>query len=221
MPVYIRTGGSLNKLIDKLPVELHIPGYNYCGPGTRLRERLARGDAPVNRLDTACREHDIRYNLYQDTENRRRADRKLADRSASLLRAKNVGIGERLSALGVLGAMKAKRALGSGLKIKRTNKPKKRKGTTEKKIRKLPIAHRGGFLPILAALGALGSLAGGAAGIAKAVSDARTNKAALAELKRHDLALEGRGLYLKPYKGKGMRRKTFLSKKKNHATKKK
>lgn len=25
--------GLVNKLIDKLPVELHLPGYNYCGPG--------------------------------------------------------------------------------------------------------------------------------------------------------------------------------------------
>lgn len=25
--------GILNKLIDKLPFELHLPKYNYCGPG--------------------------------------------------------------------------------------------------------------------------------------------------------------------------------------------
>lgn len=28
-----RGSGLVNKLIDKLPVELHLPGYNYCGPG--------------------------------------------------------------------------------------------------------------------------------------------------------------------------------------------
>lgn len=27
-----KTGrGLLNSLIDKLPIELHIPGYNFCG----------------------------------------------------------------------------------------------------------------------------------------------------------------------------------------------
>lgn len=25
--------GLVDKLIDKLPFELHLPGYNYCGPG--------------------------------------------------------------------------------------------------------------------------------------------------------------------------------------------
>lgn len=25
--------GFIDKLIDKLPVELHVPGYKYCGPG--------------------------------------------------------------------------------------------------------------------------------------------------------------------------------------------
>lgn len=25
--------GILNKLIDKLPIELHFPKYQFCGPG--------------------------------------------------------------------------------------------------------------------------------------------------------------------------------------------
>lgn len=25
--------GFLDKIIDKLPVELHVPSYQYCGPG--------------------------------------------------------------------------------------------------------------------------------------------------------------------------------------------
>lgn len=25
--------GLVDKLIDKLPFELHLPNYNYCGPG--------------------------------------------------------------------------------------------------------------------------------------------------------------------------------------------
>lgn len=47
-------------------------------------------------------------------------------------------------------------------------------------------------------------LAGGAAGIAKAVNDASAAKQQLAERKRHNGAMEtiavGKGLYLKPYK---------------------
>lgn len=25
--------GFLDRIIDKIPVELHLPSYNYCGPG--------------------------------------------------------------------------------------------------------------------------------------------------------------------------------------------
>ena len=52
-----RGKGLLNKVINKLPVELHILGYQYCGPGTKLRKRLSRGDPGINPLDTACKEH--------------------------------------------------------------------------------------------------------------------------------------------------------------------
>ena len=69
----------------------------------------------------------------------------------------------------------------------------------------LPIAKRGGFLPLLPVLGALGSLIGGAAGVAKAVSDRKAARRQLEELQRHNRAMEGRGLYLAPYKRRGGR----------------
>lgn len=28
-----RGSGFVDKIIDKLPFELHLPSYNYCGPG--------------------------------------------------------------------------------------------------------------------------------------------------------------------------------------------
>ena len=54
-----RGKGVLNKVINNLPVELHIPGYQYCGPDTKLTKRLARGDPGINPLHKACKEHDI------------------------------------------------------------------------------------------------------------------------------------------------------------------
>ena len=34
-------GGSLlNKVINNLPVEMHLPGHNFTGPGTKLNKRL-------------------------------------------------------------------------------------------------------------------------------------------------------------------------------------
>ena len=55
-------------------------------------------------------------------------------------------------------------------------------------------------------LGALGSLIGGAASVAKAVNDSKAMRCQLEELQRHDRAMEqGRGLYLAPYKyGRGL-----------------
>ena len=82
------------------------------------------------------------------------------------------------------------------------------------KPRILPVPKIGGALPALliptmAALGAAGSVAGGAAGIAKAVNDAKAAKRALEESERHNKSMEaiaiGKGLYLKPYrKGLGL-----------------
>jgi hypothetical protein len=57
----------VNKLIDKIPIELHLLGYNFCSPDTKLAKRLARGDSGVNLLDSACKVHDIsglQMNIY-------------------------------------------------------------------------------------------------------------------------------------------------------------
>ncbi|KYQ54680.1 hypothetical protein ALC60_06445 [Trachymyrmex zeteki] len=134
--------GLLNKTINALPFEVHIPGYQFCGSGTRLAKRLARGDR---------------------------------------------------------GAMKAKTKLGMGMK--------RRRKTKRKKILPVEVTKRGGFLPILPMLDALGSLIGGAASVARAVSD---RKAARRQV-------EGRGLYLTPYKrsGGGVKKRMKRSKKKN------
>ena len=59
--------GIINNLINKLPFEIHIPGYSYCGPGTKLKECLARGDQGINPLDSACKDHDIAHS--QNREN--------------------------------------------------------------------------------------------------------------------------------------------------------
>ena len=78
---------------------------------------------------------------------------------------------------------------------------------------------KGGFvftLPMLAAAAAAaGSLAGGASSIANSVNQKKAADKALAEKKRHNLAMEakkGDGLYLKPYQtktGKGLYLKTY------------
>jgi len=61
MSATVKGRGLLNRAINTLPFELHIPGYQFCGPGMHLEKRLARGDRGINPLDAACREHDIAY----------------------------------------------------------------------------------------------------------------------------------------------------------------
>ena len=51
----------VDNLINLLPFEIHGPGYHFCGPGTRLNERLEKGEKDVNPLDDYYREHDIAY----------------------------------------------------------------------------------------------------------------------------------------------------------------
>ncbi|KAL7294509.1 hypothetical protein TKK_0012500 [Trichogramma kaykai] len=87
---------------------------------------------------------------------------------------------------------------------------KKAGGRKKVKIpRVLPVSGKiGGALPFLiplfAGLSAVGALGGGAAGIAKAVNDAKAAERQLHETKKHNRKMEaialGKGLYLKPYK---------------------
>lgn len=121
--------GLLNSAINKLPVELHLPGYRYCGPGTHLRKRLQRGDPGINPLDEACKEHDIAYSTHKDLAHRHRADLLLQDKAWKRAKSSGASLGERASALLVTGAMGAKRKLGMGCKTRRRR--------------------RGGSLPIL------------------------------------------------------------------------
>ena len=70
-------GGSiLNKMINNLPVEMHLLGHNFTGPGTKLNKRLnadltpKEWSKPINRIDKASYHHDICYLKNNDTATR-------------------------------------------------------------------------------------------------------------------------------------------------------
>lgn len=244
--------GLINSIINNLPVELHLPGYQYCGPGTKLRKRLARGDPGINLLDKACKEHDIAYSKYHNTSDRHIADRILAEKAWQRFKSKDASLSERVNSLLVTNMMQAKVKMGMGMKQKSNKKTKNQKNLFRKAIRNarkviktrkpdtvsnaiklalqaardvikrkksvytpriIPVPKIGGVLPFLiplfAGLSAVGALAGGASGIAKAVNDASSAKKRLEESERHNKTMEaiamGKGLYLKPYrKGLGL-----------------
>jgi hypothetical protein len=107
--------GLVNSIINRLPVELHIPGYQYCGPGTKLDKRLTRGDPGINQLDKACKEHDIAYSQHKDIKQRHIADQLLEDRAWRRVKSRDAGLGEKSAAWAVTNTMKVKRKLGMGL----------------------------------------------------------------------------------------------------------
>uniref|UniRef100_A0ABD2VTA0 Phospholipase A2-like domain-containing protein n=1 Tax=Trichogramma kaykai TaxID=54128 RepID=A0ABD2VTA0_9HYME len=228
-----RGRGILDKVIDNLPFELHLKNYNFCGPGTHLAKRLARGDKGINPLDSACKDHDIAYSQ-KNYAIRSSADNTLAEKALERVRARDSSIGEKIAALAVAGAMKIKKGLGVKLaKVVTAAKKNIKRGKTSESVIKsaitgareavkkaggrkkvkipriLPVSGKiGGALPFLiplfAGLSTTGALAGGAAGIAKAVNDAKAAERELRETKKHNRKMEaiaiGKGLYLKPYK---------------------
>lgn len=119
--------GLVNGLINKLPFELHLPGYQYCGPGTKLAKRIARGDKGVNPLDAACKVHDIAYSNNKSLEERHKADYELEQQSWKRVKSPNSTLGEKAAAWFVTTAMKTKRKFGMGLKQKLSKKKCKRK----------------------------------------------------------------------------------------------
>lgn len=123
MLTFKKGGGLVDTLINKLPIELHIPGgYKFCGPGTKLEKRLEKGDKGINSLDDSCREHDIFYSQHKSLAERHKADKILEDKAWQRVKSRDASVGEKTAALIVTGAMKAKRKLGMGCKVKKTFK---------------------------------------------------------------------------------------------------
>ena len=86
-------------------MEMHLPGYRYCGAGTNLERRLERGDAPINKLDEACRDHDVAYSLHTSENDLSIADRELACKAWDLLNSEDAGRMEKAAAFVVASAM--------------------------------------------------------------------------------------------------------------------
>lgn len=118
-----KTGrGIIDHIVDKLP-EIHIPGYQYCGPGTDLNKRLQRGDPGINELDRSCKAHDIQYSKLKDSKSRREADKVLFKQSLRRIISSDAKLGERAAAALVSSLIGTKIGLTKvGLGIKKKKK---------------------------------------------------------------------------------------------------
>lgn len=106
--------GLINSVINHLPVELHLPGYRFAGPGTKLKERLARSERGINSLDELARSHDIAYENSNLLGDRRKADAILEDQAWENFKSGKTGLKEKAASWLVTTAMKAKRKIGGG-----------------------------------------------------------------------------------------------------------
>ncbi|GBP06422.1 hypothetical protein EVAR_64676_1 [Eumeta japonica] len=117
--------GLLDKTINSLPFELHLPGYQYCGPGTKLQKRLKQGDQGINSLDAACKNHDIVYSKNKDLNIRHQADKVLENKAWERVVSKDSSLAEKSFAYLVTNAMKLKQKFGMGVEKKKRRKMKK------------------------------------------------------------------------------------------------
>lgn len=127
-----KTGrGIIDHIVDKLP-EIHIPGYQYCGPGTDLNKRLQRGDPGINELDRSCKAHDIQYSKLKDSKSRRKADKVLFKQSLRRIISSDAKLSERAAAALVSSLIGAKIGLTKvGLGIKKRKRSKKMSSTAD------------------------------------------------------------------------------------------
>lgn len=123
LPAARHHGGDIQQALGKLPGapwakfsgEKHLPGYAYCGPGTRLDMRLGpdgqplAGLGPINRVDAACLKHDKSYDASEDIRSRQKAD---IDLIQDLNGIQDPSLGERFGRAVTKAGMKAKIVFG-------------------------------------------------------------------------------------------------------------
>ncbi|GBM31765.1 hypothetical protein AVEN_56878-1 [Araneus ventricosus] len=123
---------------------MHIPGYQYCGPFTKLEKRLKRGDPGKNRVDKACKKHDIKYSNTKDTKLKHIADQELLDDLDAIENPTNgiYPLGERQARATIKPIIKAKKRFGMAgvlsiycLKCKKKTETKDMKETATKNNR--------------------------------------------------------------------------------------
>ena len=130
-PLYQRGSAiDIQKHLSKLG-ELHMrtptgKKYNYCGPGTKLEERLGSLEAkyrdPINNLDSICQKHDIDYSKAKTLSDKHKAD------GLMLKRISEIPYKERPWGTTAVQAMiKGKKTLGLGVKKKMSKNVKGRR----------------------------------------------------------------------------------------------
>ena len=109
----------VNKDVYKLPFEMHLPGHNFTGPGTKLHKRLnpdgtpKEWSKPINKVDNAAYHHDLCCAKHPDTKTRNElCDKTMLQRLTEIV---NPTLRERFERGQVSNLIKSKVNLGLGL----------------------------------------------------------------------------------------------------------
>lgn len=111
--------GQIPNLTPILPGEKSLLFNNWTGPGTHVKERLAKGDKATCATDYASRTHDISYlNIGEDLKNKKidkkEAVRRVKDADEKMLKSVSIGKQTDKSLLNRISAPVAE----TGLKLK-------------------------------------------------------------------------------------------------------
>ncbi|XP_039294609.1 uncharacterized protein LOC111054155 isoform X5 [Nilaparvata lugens] len=95
-------------VLNDMNYELHIPGTDFCGPGTQLYERLAQGQMGQHPTDQLCMKHDLFYRLHPDGNERMKADIRLGLMAMLRLVSLDASIMERFAGILIVPGMTLK-----------------------------------------------------------------------------------------------------------------
>lgn len=125
----IKRGGSfLSNALEKYNNEIHLPSYQFCGPNTKVLDRLNKGQRGINKLDRECLQHDLAYLKNKDIKTRHTADAELIRAANKRVFAKDSSIGEKFSAAIVSGLIAAKKKNWDGSKYRSKEKKDEKRG---------------------------------------------------------------------------------------------
>ena len=113
-----KSGGDFVNFINTLiPGEKHLPGMQFCGPGTDLSKRLnedltpKKFSVPIDRVDEAAYKHDIKY-MDKSKEARQKADIEMIE---ELNNIQNPSFREKVERAIVIPILKMKKWMGLGI----------------------------------------------------------------------------------------------------------
>ncbi len=91
--------GFFNNILDKLPIELHVPGFEYLGPGTNYNLKQEKGIKPADKLDEFAMNRDKFYSENKNLKKRLEADYVLQRQARKRITAPDASLGEKLAAV--------------------------------------------------------------------------------------------------------------------------